>query len=612
MKSQRIVSLFVALACILSVLTACAEGGADAQKSQESTAGSSESSTASSQSDHPVITMNAPYRNMSLFSDMVHEKYPEINLEIIPYNGQNTSAYMKDMRVSGELPDIYSTTYYTPGRYDDENDFLDLSAYDFTDNFTQSRLREVTYNGGIYMLPMTYNAIGITYNKTLLDKNGWKLPTNLEELAALKSQVEDAGCVFSRCQLEFPGYGFQFLCNIADTDFLSTIEGLSWQEAFRKGETTVADTPEMIKSIRLLDRWRDIGMLNAEGTPNNDTETKSFVAEGNTLFLIGNSNDLLTRTNASDTYRLMPYLSEDGSQNVFILNVSRFIGLNKHLADEGSEQKLEDALHVMELISTVEGMQALEPTQTSSLLLPLKDWVIDDDSYYADVVDELNSGHTANFIYSGWENFAVVLGEKVIDFIKGNADTDDIIQCMDENQHLLTDDTAVHYTTATEVIDLEDCAKLVGICFGKATDAEAALVSVNTWNYNPDSKYMDDAGVSGELFPMPIGDEELTSILPTGWRGNIETVTLTGARIKELAETGYDYYGNGSNFPYVLVTKGGEELDDNKMYTIPICGVTDAVAEEGRLQDSGILGLDAARAYFSQFETLSIKDIVWE
>ena len=145
--------------------------------------------------------MNAPYRNMSAFSDLVHEKYPEINLEIIPYNGQNTSAYMKDMRLSGQMTDIYFTSFYTPGRYDDEEDFLDLSAYEFTDNYTQSRLREVTYDGGIYMLPQGYSALGITYNKTLLEKNGWTLPTNLDEMEELKQQVEDAGYIFSRCQL---------------------------------------------------------------------------------------------------------------------------------------------------------------------------------------------------------------------------------------------------------------------------------------------------------------------------------------------------------------------------------------------------------------------------
>lgn len=601
MQKKRILGLILAMSCTAMLLGGCAGGDTSADNGGNG--------------EHPVITMNAPYRNMSQFYDLVHEKYPEINLEIIPYNGQNTSAYMKDMRLSGELPDIYFTTYYTPGRYDDQGDFLDLSGYDFTDCFVQSRLSEVTYDGGIYMLPLAYNAMGITYNKTLLEENGWSLPTNLDELEALKEQVEDAGYVFSRCQLQYPGYGFQFLCDIADTGYLSTIEGLAWQEKFLKGETTVAGSPEMVEAIKMMQRWMDIGMLNADGTPDSDEETKEFVAEGNTLFLVGNSNDLVEKTDAADTYRLMPYLSEDGTQNVFILNVSRYVGLNKRLTDEGNEQKLEDALQVMEVLSTVEGIQSLDPTQTASRLLPLKDWTVDEDSYYIDMMDELNSGHTANLIYSGWENIALPLGEEVISYIKGDAALDDVIRCFDENQHLLTDNDPEVYTTVTETIGTEDCARLVGIIFGEATGADAALISYNVWNYNQDYtfKYMNQKGVSGCLFPLPVGDEEITSIIPTGWRSNIETLTLTGAQIKALAAEGFDNYGNGHSFPYVLVTRGGMELDDSTTYTIPVCGVTDEIAEEaGGLQDSGVLGLDAARAYLSQFETLSANDINWE
>ena len=54
--------------------------------------------------------------------------------------------------------------------------------------------------------------------------------------------------------------------------------------------------------------------------------------------------------------RLMPYLSEDGTQNVFVLKVNRFYGLNKKL--EQDPQKLEDALKVMRVLSTVEGSSA--------------------------------------------------------------------------------------------------------------------------------------------------------------------------------------------------------------------------------------------------------------
>ena len=59
-------------------------------------------------------------------------------------------------------------------------------------------------------------------------------------------------------------------------------------------------------------------------------------------------------------------------------------------------------------------------------------------------------------------------------------------------------------------------------------------------------------------------------------------------------------------------TKKDAKFDDKTTYTVVICGATDEVKEEGNIQDSGVLGLDAMRAYLSQFETLSKKDIVWE
>lgn len=595
----------LAAAFAASLLVGC--GGTSAAP-----AGDKAAANTTSNSNHPVITMNAPYRNMSMFYDLVHEKYPEINLEIIPYNGQNYSAYVQDMRTTGNMTDIYFTSFYVPGRYDDAADFLDLSGYDFTGNYTQSRLREVTNEGAVYMLPLGYNALGITYNKTLLEKNGWTLPTNLTELEELKTKVEDAGYTFCLDQLQYPGFGFQYMCNILDTGFLSTLDGMKWQNDFISGKAKISDTPKMMEAMQLLERWRELGMLNGNGT-DSDSETKAIVLEGNTLFLLGNSNDLTAESENDDVYRLMPYLSEDGNQNVFILNVSRYVGLNKSLGEKGNEQKLEDALHVMDILSTVEGMQSLEPSQNQSRLLPLKGAMVDEDSYYADVLDELNSGHTASFIYAGWENAVVEMGEDLIAYARGTITLDEVIKNIDDDQHLITNNEVTTYTTVTETIGMEDCAKAIGICFGQATGAEAALVSTNPWTHDSEAYNMNQEGVSGSLFPMGVSDQEITSILPTGWRNDIETVTLTGKRIKELAQTGFDYSGDGSlMFPYVLVTKGGRELDDDKTYTIPICGASDAVQEEGNLQDSGIVGLDAAHEYFSQFETFSTKDIVWE
>lgn len=114
------------------------------------------------------------------------------------------------------------------------------------------------------------------------------------------------------------------------------------------------------------------------------------------------------------------------------------------------------------------------------------------------------------------------------------------------------------------------------------------------------------------LFALPVTEQEITSILPSGWRGSIETYTLTGKRIQELAETGYNYEGEDLCYPYELVTKDGFSLEEDTTYTVVICGATDAVREEGKVQDTGILGLDVMKDYLGQFDTLSAKDIRWE
>ena len=77
-------------------------------------------------------------------------------------------------------------------------------------------------------------------------------------------------------------------------------------------------------------------------------------------------------------------------------------------------------------------------------------------------------------------------------------------------------------------------------------------------------------------------------------------------------ESGYDRNGKGEVFPYVLAAPDNLELEDEREYTVSICGATEAVAEEGKLTDTGISGLSAAEAYFSQFETFSNDDIVWK
>ena len=559
--------------------------------------------------EHEPITMQSPFRNMSAFIDILHEKYPEINLEVVPYSGANYTAYVQAQLKAGDMPDVYCTTTYVPDYNDVSDKLIDLSGYAFADCYTEARLRDVTSeDGAIYFLPTYYECIGITYNKTLLEKHGWTLPNSLRELRELAPKAAEAGCTLCLNQIQLPGFGFQYFCNIMDTVFLNTPDGKKWQRDYLSGKVKLSDSPVALESLKTLDTWRDLGMLNP-GVSVSDGDTRLEMAKGNTLFMLGSNN--VFEGKSEDEFGLMPYLSEDGTQNAFVLNVSRYMGLNKHLEDEGNEQKLADALHVMEVLSTVEGMQALNSLYTDTSLLPLKNYKISPTGYYADIEDQLNSGATAPFIYDGWTDVIVPIGETMLSYIRGESDLDDVVAAFDESQKLIGHAESLSYTTVTEKIDTEDCARLNGIIFAEAVGADLSLISVNKWYKTVEFDDLNLEGVSGALFPMPITDQEIVSVLTTGWRGNVKTVTLTGKRIRELAESGYDRNGDGNTYPYVLVMPDGMSLSDDTVYTVAVAGITEEVAEEGNLTDTGVLGLEAAREYFSRFDTFSKNDIQW-
>ena len=116
-------------------------------------------------------------------------------------------------------------------------------------------------------------------------------------------------------------------------------------------------------------------------------------------------------------------------------------------------------------------------------------------------------------------------------------------------------------------------------------------------------------GVAAKLYAKGITDYDLSVILPTGWNRTIQTVALTGQQISDLLATGYDAYGNGKGYPYVLVSP--MQPDAGKTYQVAICGVSDQLAAETTVTDSGVVGMDAAKAFFGAYTTISRADTAW-
>ena len=216
----------------------------------------------------------APYKEIEAFIEQVHSVYPEVNIEVVPYSGDNTTTCLQNMFAAGDLPDVCTLTYYDP-RIDLVSDkLLDLSGYDFTDNYVESRLRDVFDNGAIYLLPSTYNCYGITYNKTLLKNTAGSCPILSLSWKNWLQRPRKQRSISVSAEIQYPGYGFQYLCNIADADFLGTLDGRLWQRDYLSGKANVSNTPGMMQAMAYVQKWKDIGMLNDTGDALDDNVTR--------------------------------------------------------------------------------------------------------------------------------------------------------------------------------------------------------------------------------------------------------------------------------------------------------------------------------------------------
>lgn len=599
-----------------TALTAC--GGSSAS----SPAASASSANSTSGMHDPITFLYSV--GTDDFQNTVHAVYPEIELEQIPYGGGNNSGYTKNQLRAGIMPDIYNTSMpWMDCHAEMAENLVELSGYSFTDNFIPTQIRNLEIEGKLYLVPGGYNIYGINYNKTLFDKHGWTFPNSFEELKELDPKIKEAGVVLSATNNVAAAFGFQYACNLADTLGLSDIDGVKWQKDFLSGNAKAEE--DFGAALDYMQEWVDLGMIEgpetskANGKVTDSTSPFNFFAEGNTAFFIGVIDRQTQNPDGTgDQYVPMPYLSRDGSNNKMITMVNRYYGISKKLEEPGNEQKLEDALHVFEIIGSVDGQASLNRSNT--LMSTAKNGKIDESSPFYEAVKLINDGQSAPFIYDGWVNVMVPFGEAVNNYMDGLLTRDEALSALDNAlQESLTNPVPV-YAHADAEIGLDALVQLVGQAYGEEAGVECALVSYDA--YRERGYIQNTQGVCGSILPLDIDDESIAVFTPSGRKGTVTTVTLSGKRIKEVQEAGFDLHGiDGlidpdwtANFPYALVTKEGFTLDDATEYQIVICGATDAVKEEGNAVDTGILGSTAVIDYFKKLGNpmhFTEKDIHW-
>lgn len=550
-----------------------------------------------------MLTVGTDYKE---FYEAFKKENPEIEIEFESYAGYDTTDYIAATLFAGETNDIFVNSYSNYPELQAQN-LVDLSGYDFANNFRNQLLGDVSIDGAIYLLPSCVSFYCPYYNKTLFEAHGWTVPKSLAELEELVPKIQEAGVQVSVATTAFPGSCMGFFWDTIAPEFSSTLEGIQWRKDFLAGDAKATGALEA--HVETFQKWIDLGMFNILPDLENDSDVVKVFKEGNTAFLMTVSDQSLTQNDdgTGDQYGIMPWLSADGSNNIAVTNVRRHYGISK--AIEKDKAKMDAAVEFMEFLATNEAQDAL--LVYSNLISPLKAYDIDEDDPRFEVLSLLEAGQSMSVIHPGWENVLADMGDEVRNFIKGEISAADLLAAFDSIQEeSLKNGGLVELASVDEDLERAQVAKLVGAAFADAVRADCALISIGDFHdFDKENKY----GVNGKIFAnTPMTENTVCTFNPLGWNKVVKVGEVTGKVIKQWAQEGFFIEGDSEPYEYVLVTKNGAELEDSKNYKVAMTIESEERQAECNIQESGVLGQDALVAYIKNLGTINSSTIEWK
>lgn len=183
---------------------------------------------------------------------------PDVNL-VIDYRGNELDKQLRVALLSGSGPDIVYTpgpSYVAPmaqaGQLLPLDDYAE--EYGWNDRILPVFLEMGRYDGTLYALPKTYETLGLYYNASLFEENGWELPANVGELEALAEEMLAADIIpFAAGNSDWRGANEWFV-SLA----LNSVAGPEKVYQALTGEIPWTD-PAFVEAIEALESWWEAG-----------------------------------------------------------------------------------------------------------------------------------------------------------------------------------------------------------------------------------------------------------------------------------------------------------------------------------------------------------------
>ncbi len=228
-------------------------------------------------------------------------------------------------------------------------------------------------DGKMYLAPLFFETEGFIYNKTLMQENGWDIPTTWDELIALAEKCDEENISV----LSYAGREPEQFVGIMAAALLST-EGTEQMNALLNCSEEAWKDNESMKAF--MEKIEAIKMLVASGSSTKSLEdVRDDLTAGKVLFVSGTSDDLedlAEDENYQYGFFLYPKLSPEGEKTAIVTFSEMFIPVeakNKDLAKKFMIFQYSDAaakiaaetlgeLMPIQKIASLAGQYELEPS----------------------------------------------------------------------------------------------------------------------------------------------------------------------------------------------------------------------------------------------------------
>lgn len=569
--------------------------------------------------------------------DILTEKFPDIKFDFYEYNGLNISAAMAQILERDELGDIHINSLRVTDEVAREH-LVDLSGTSLCSKYDASILNQYDVDGAIYQLPGSVSIRCILYNKGMFEEHGWKEPQNFGELVALCEQIreetEDITPIVmggAAC-----GYYFTTMTTYSQCEYLYKPEGAEWAKAYAEGKASAEEG--FSSGIEMVQELIDAEAFDYEKNVNLwDTElfkTRMESDEAAMMFLWGSQDAIAQEMeSASNEYAVMPFRNREGV--AFLgTTVSYNIGLSKKLEEKGNEKKLEDAMRVMEWLSSGEGIYAIT-NDASTSIFPLKDEPNQHSlPLYQDLWEANLDCIKAPMLYSGYEEILVPTGNAIMAAVQEKGSLEGITDMMDEihQEYVKGGTEAIEMGSFARDFSHQETVQLWANIMQEMGDSDISMVSDGFIS----DKISNNTGAHFRFYGGPMKEEQLACTVPGGTQLALcVQMKLTGAQIKKLVEEGkqivkmedgneenaywdyFDYYWAGMKVEMKdkkvtsMTLEDGTRMEDGQTYTVTFApgDYTAVIAEVGNPMELEYPAKEALRAYLQKHSPVSPAEI---